>query len=292
MATTITTPGRGSRPRRSIRSRGSGNSGTLRDHRSRGSSAIRARSLSSGRERILEEKNPEVASSSAVFASGARAAASVSLALIPLAVSFGAAATGSGLSTLEALAVSVFVLSGGAQMAMIELISAGASVAIIALTVLIISLRLTLYSASLAPHFRRLSAGWKGLISYLLTDSAYAVSITRLDGDIKESNKRWYFLGAALAIWITWQASTLVGVLLGARVPEGLSLDFVLPLSFIALVVPAIKDRATSAAALSAGTAAVFAAALPLNIGLVAATLVGVLAGLLAEVATERGRKR
>ncbi len=292
MATTITTPSRGGRLRRSIRSQGSNNTGTLRDHRPPVSSAIRMRSLSSDRERILEEENPEVASSSAAFASGARAAASVSLALIPLAVSFGAAATGSGLSPLEALAMSVFVLSGAAQMAMIELISTGASVAIIAFTVLIISLRLTMYSASLAPHFRRLSAGWKGLLSYLLTDPAYAVSITRFDGDIKESNKRWYFLGAALAIWITWQASTLVGVLLGARVPEGLSLDFVLVLSFIALVVPAIKDRATSAAALSAGVAAVFAAALPLNIGLVTATLVGVLAGLLAEVVIERRRKR
>jgi predicted branched-subunit amino acid permease len=149
-----------------------------------------------------------------------------------------------------------------------------------------------MYSASLAPHFRKLSAGWKGLLSYLLTDPAYAVSITRFDRDIKGSNKRWYFLGAALTIWITWQASTLVGVLLGARVPEGLSLDFVLSLGFIALVVPAIKDRATSAAALSAGVAAVFAAALPLNLGLVTAALVGVLVGLLAEVVIERRRKR
>ena len=255
------------------------------------SDAIRVRSLSSDRERILEEENPEVASSSAAFASGARAAASVSLALIPLAVSLGAAATGSGLSTLEALAMSVFVLSGAAQMAMIELISTGASVAVIALTVLIISLRLTMYSASLAPHFRRLSAGWKGLLSYLLTDPAYAVSITRFDGETKESNKRWYFLGAALAIWITWQAGSVVGAFLGGRMPEGLSLDFFLPLTFIALIVPAIKDRATATAALSGGVTAVFAAALPLNLGLITAALVGVLAGLLAEGVAERSKK-
>jgi predicted branched-subunit amino acid permease len=82
------------------------------------------------------------------------------------------------LSVLEALAMSMFVLSGAAQMAMIELISSGASAAVIVLTALVISLRLMMYSASLAPHFRRLSAGWKGLLSYLLTDPAYAVSIT------------------------------------------------------------------------------------------------------------------
>jgi len=174
---------------------------------------------------------------------------------------------------------------------MIELISTGASITVVVFTALVISLRLTMYSASLAPHFRRLSAGWKGLLSYLLTDPAYAVSITRFDGETREPEKRWYFLGAALVVWITWQASTMIGVFLGARVPEGLSLDFFLPLGFIALVVPALKDRSVSAAALSAGVVAVFAAALPLNLGLVVAALVGVLAGLLAEVDTGRRRK-
>jgi predicted branched-subunit amino acid permease len=174
-------------------------------------------------------------------------------------------------------------------MAMIELISTGASVAVVVLTVIVISLRLTMYSASLAPHFRRLSAGWKGLLSYLLTDPAYAVTITRVDGgETREPNKPWYFLGAALVVWVTWQVSTVVGVFLGARVPEGLSLDLFLPLGFIVLVLPAIKDRATTAAALSAGAVAAFAAALPLNLGLITAALAGVLGGLLAEGLVER----
>jgi predicted branched-subunit amino acid permease len=103
------------------------------------------------------------------------------LALVPFALAFGTMAAGSGLSTLEALAMSVFVFAGAAQLAMVPLISAGASVAVIVLTVLVINLRMTLYSASLAPHFRRLPAGWKGLLSYLLTDQAYAATITRFD---------------------------------------------------------------------------------------------------------------
>ena len=291
MATTITKPSRGSRLRRSIGVRGSSYSGTIRHHRSRPSGKIRTRRIFPDRDRIVEDEQPSTAYSSSAFASGAKDTASASLGLIPLAIALGAAAVGSGLSALEALAMSVFVLSGAAQMAMIKLFSTGASVAIIILTALIISLRLTMYSASLAPHFRRLSAGWKGLLSYLLTDPAYAVSITRFDGETKESNKRWYFLGAALAIWITWQVGTVVGAFLGSRMPEGLSLDFFLPLTFIALIVPAIKDRATATAALSGGVAAVLAATLPLNLGLITAALVGVLAGLLAEGVAER-RKR
>ena len=73
--------------------------------------------------------------------------------------------------------------------------------------------------------------------------------------------------------------------------PESLSLDFVLPLTFIALALPAIKDGATMAAALLASLAAAFAAALPLNLGLITAAVVGVLGGLAAEGVLERRRR-
>jgi len=239
---------------------------------------------------ILEE--PKAASSRAAFVAGVKATAPVLLALVPFALAFGTMAAGSGLSTLEALAMSVFVFAGAAQLAMIPLISAGASVAVIVLTVLVINLRMTLYSASLAPHFRRLPAGWKGLLSYLLTDQAYAATITRFDeGRTEEPDKRWYYLGVALAVWVTWQPAAILGVFLGSRASEGWSLDFVLPLTFIALVLPAIKDRTTATAALSAGGTAVFVAAMPLNLGLITAALVGVLGGLVAENVAGRRRR-
>jgi predicted branched-subunit amino acid permease len=95
----------------------------------------------------------------------------------------------------------------------------------------------------------------------------------------------------ALAIWVTWQPTAMLGVFLGSWASEGWSLDFVMPLIFIALALPAIKDRATGAAALSAGVAAVFAAAMPMNLGLITAALVGVLGGLLAESAAGRRKK-
>jgi predicted branched-subunit amino acid permease len=180
--------------------------------------------------------------------------------------------------------MSLSILGGAAQLAASQLIATGASAAVVVMSVLIIHLRLALYSASLAPHFRTLPAGWKGLLSYLINDPVYAATITRFDaGRTEEPDKRWYYLGVGLAVWATWQAATMLGVLLGARIPEGWSLDFVSPLFFIALGVPAIKDRTTTAAALSAGGAAVLAAALPLNLGLIAAMLAGVSGGLIVE---------
>ena len=290
MATTISIPGKRSHLRRTALSREVGYSGRSRDQKPLLNEEIRPRSIAYDLNEAIEEE-PKTAYPAAAFVCGAKAIVPVLLALIPFAVAFGATAMGNGLSALEALAMSVFVFAGAAQLAAIPLLSAGASVAIVVLTVLIVNLRLTLYSASLAPHFRRLLVGWKGLLSYLLTDQAYAATITRFDdGETEEPDKRWYFLGVALAIWVTWQATTMLGVFLGAWASEGRSLDFALLLIFIALALPPIRDR-TTAAALSAGVAAVFATALPLNLGLITAALVGVLGGLVAKNVAERRRR-
>ena len=240
----------------------------------------------------LPKRAPAASPATSAFFAGVKAIVPVLLGLLPFGLAFGATATGSGFSPIEALGMSVFVAAGAAQLAAIQLISAGASAAVVILTVLIINLRFTLYSASLAPHFRSLPLGWKGLLSFHLTDQAYAATINRFDdGETEEPDKRWYFLGTGLAIWTTWQAATMAGVFLGAWVSEGLSLDFILPLVFIALAVPAVKDRTTGAAALASGIAALFAAALPLNLGLIGASLVGVLGGLAVETLTKRSKK-
>lgn len=289
MSTTISRPGTRSGLRGPIPYGRAGGSGRSRNREPLLSQELKTKVMDSGPVGTIEGRT---SSPSAAFAAGAKAIAPVLLALTPFAVAFGATAIGSGLSSLEALGMSVFIFAGAAQFAAVPLISAGASVAIVILTVLVINLRLTLYSASLASHFRRLPAGWKGLLSYLLTDQAYAATITRFDeGQIGEPDKRWYYLGVALAIGVVWLTGTTMGIFLGGRVPEGWSLDFISPLIFISLAVPAVKDRTTAAAALTAGTTAVFAAAMPLNLGLIVAALTGVVGGLLAGSVAERSTK-
>jgi len=66
-------------------------------------------------------------------------------------------------------------------------------------------------------------------------------------------------------------------------VPASWSLDFALPLTFIALLIPVLVDRPAALAALAAGLTAVVADGLPFNLGLVLAVLAGIGAGLLAE---------
>ncbi len=77
-------------------------------------------------------------------------------------------------------------------------------------------------------------------------------------------------------MWLTWQISTALGIFLGATIPESWPLEFALPLTFIAMLVPMLKDKAMVAAALSAGAVALLAAALPYKLGLVLAALVGI----------------
>ncbi len=88
-------------------------------------------------------------------------------------------------------------------------------------------------------------------------------------------------------MWSAWQASTAIGIFIGAQIPASWPLGFILPLTFIALVVPALKDRAGVAAALSAGLIGLLATNFPYKTGLLAAALIGILTGLVVEGKTK-----
>jgi predicted branched-subunit amino acid permease len=89
-----------------------------------------------------------------------------------------------------------------------------------------------------------------------------------------------------LALWGTWQLSTAVGIFLGAQVPASWALDFTLALTFIAIIVPGLRDRPSVAAALAAGVSAVLFFILPYKLGLFVASLIGVGVGLWLEAKT------
>ncbi len=232
----------------------------------------------------------------AEFVAGVKAEAPLMLGVLPFGLIYGALALQAGISAGAALAMSSIVLAGSAQFVGTQLFSVAAPGPIILLTTFVVNLRHLLYSASLAPYVTRLRPAWKALLAYLLTDEAYAVAVTHYQetqsggravaqsrNDITSDYRHWFFLGAGLTLWVTWQVSTAVGIFLGARIPASLHLEFALPLTFMALVRPAITDRATSAAALTAGVIAVLADGLTLRLGIIVAAVCGITAGLLAE---------
>lgn len=235
------------------------------------------------------------------FLSGVKAEIPILIGVVPFGLIYGVFAVEAGIPPAAAQAMSCIVFAGSAQFIATQMVASGAPGLVVILTIGIVNLRHALYSASIAPYLKHLRPAWKWALAYLLTDEAYAVSIihysqtnevTREVGDepgVATSiagwlgNKHWYFLGAGLALWITWQLSTAGGIFLGARIPENWSLDFALPLTFIALLIPTIIDRPSLAAALAAGLTVVFAYNMPYKLGLVTAALVGILTGMVIE---------
>jgi len=214
---------------------------------------------------------------------GVRAELPILFGVIPFGLIYGVVAVSAGLPPVLAYAMSCVVFAGSAQFIGARLIGAGVPGVVIVLTTFVVNLRHMLYSASLAPHLRHLSRGWKWLLAYLLTDEAYAVTILHYDRPANLANKHWFYLGAGLTLWSCWQVSTAAGVFLGAQVPASWGLDFTLAVSFIGLVVTALRDRAAVAAAVAAGVTAALAHPLEYRLGLLVAALVGILVGMAVE---------
>lgn len=205
------------------------------------------------------------------------------LGVIPFGMIYGVLALEAGLTTSQAQGMSSIIFAGSSQFIATQLIKGAAPGAIIVLNILVINLRHTLYSASLAPYLKHLPLGWKILLSYLLTDEAYAPIISNYEEPGEVAQKHWFFLGSGLCLWTSWQLSTAAGIILGAIVPESWSLDFTLSLTFIALVVPRLRDRASLTCALVAGGAALVGFCLPYKLGILAASMGGILAGTVLE---------
>jgi len=205
------------------------------------------------------------------------------LGIVPFGLVAGVAAVEAGLDLSEAVAMSVLVFAGASQLAALELLGRDAPLSVVVVTAAVINLRMLMYSASIAPYFRALSGRWRAGLAYLLTDQAYALSVARFRRE-EPVDRRAYYLGVAGTMWVVWQVTTVAGVLLGTGVPDSWGLEFAVPLVFLALLVPAMEDRATTVAAVASGAIAVAGAGLPLNLGL----LVGASAGILVGLGVER----
>lgn len=217
------------------------------------------------------------------FWAGVRAEFPLLVGVFPFGLIYGALAINAGLSRTAAQLMSSMVFAGSAQFITAQLIHESAPGLVIVLTIAVVNLRHMLYSASLAPYLASLPTRWKVLLSYLLTDEAYAPTAIHYEEEGVQAFSHWFLLGAGLALWSIWQISTALGILLGSAIPESWSLDFALPLTFIAMVMPVLKNRPAVLAAVSAGIVALLAYSLPYKLGLILAALVGIGVGTFLE---------
>ena len=221
---------------------------------------------------------------------GLVAIAPLALGSIPFGLIYGVLAIKAGLSPALAIAVASLVFAGSAQLMITQLVAAGTPPLLIVGSVMTINLRHALYSAALARHLAHLGYGWKALLAYLLTDEAYAASLSRFEQADAADNRHWFLLGSGLGLWCVWQISCIAGVALGGRIAAAWSLEFAGTLTFIAIVVPLLRDRPAWAAMAAAGLVAIAAHALPFKLAIMAAAIAGMLAGVAVERACNRKR--
>ena len=207
----------------------------------------------------------------------------------PFAIIFGTLAVAAGLPPFAAVAMSVLVFAGSAQFISISLIGGGAALPVIWLTTLVINLRHALYSATLQPLTRRWSLPARLLTAFWLTDECFAVIERRLQS-VGEADALPYYLGSACFFYTNWIVWTAIGALLGHHLPglAGLGLDFAMIGTFAAMLSPQLRTATPVAVAVSAGSVAWLAHALPYKLGLLLAALAGVSVGIMLDCRNRR----
>ncbi len=211
--------------------------------------------------------------------------------LIPFGLVCGVGAAAAGANWLGALGMSAVVFSGAAQILAAQLLAAGAPLLVIVLTCFVLGLRFLMYSAAMAPYMQPLPPRWQKAIAFLLTDQAFGASIRRFHAaDPRDAAA--HFLGAGAALWSFWQATNLVGFLAGNLIPASWSLEFAVPLCFIALLAPLLRKAPNVAAAATAGIAVLALAGLPMRLNLIVAGVLGIVAGTLVDLGGERWTRR
>jgi 4-azaleucine resistance transporter AzlC len=193
------------------------------------------------------------------YALGLRAGFVAMLPLLPGVAPFGLAfalvARAGGFTPLETQALSMLVFAGSAQLATVTLYAGGAGAASIVLATFLLNLRHVLYGLSLAVHLPGQTRPARPLLAFLLTDESYGVTVrAMLDGRGGDA----FLFGASSSLYVVFAASTLAGSIAGSALPDpsSIGLDFIFPLSFLALLVPLLRSRrqwivsATAAAAM------------------------------------------
>jgi 4-azaleucine resistance transporter AzlC len=213
---------------------------------------------------------------------GIRDALLIVLGYIPFGLAAGAAMAQTGVSPVLSILSSPIIFAGASQLVAIQLLGSGAGVALVVFSVLVVNARHLLYSASMEPHLADWSRAQRLGAAFLLSDPVYALAISRFERDGGPEPKRvqlGYFFAAGITCFFGWSLLVVLGVLLGGFIPDWVPLELAIPLTFLLLVMPLIKDRAGLVAACVGGFVALLASPLDLGLGLMVGAVAGLVAG-------------
>ena len=215
------------------------------------------------------------------FGAGMRASSGVAPGIAAWGLMTGVAMVKSGMSVIEAVAMTLLVYAGSSQLASIPLIVAGAPAWVILATGFCVNLRFVVFSLHLRPYLMHLPR-WRRLThGYLTADLTYALFTSHYPQPAKDAAGRLaqegYLAGNYFVTWVSWMGASLLGIALGNLIPSEWGLGFAGVLCLVGILCSLANTPLRILAALVAGAAAVTAYALPLKLNIVAAIAVAVL---------------
>jgi len=221
------------------------------------------------------------------FGRGIREMASVAPGLAAWGLMTGVAMVKSGMSSFEAVAMSLLVFAGSSQLAAMPLIAAGAPVWVILSTSFCVNLRFVVFSAHLRPYLMHLPLRWRLFQGYLTADLSY-VMFTRNyrhppATDEERREQLAYLSGGSLLNWFSWQSASLLGIALANLIPTHWGLGFAGILALLGVGCSLASSHLRRVSAGVAGLAAVVAYALPLKLNIVVAIVSAVALCLIIE---------
>ncbi len=214
------------------------------------------------------------------FLAGARAMLPLAIGIFPFGFVYGAAVADASISNWVGGVASSLMIAGAAQLALVDLVDKGAPWMIAVGTALVINARFVMYSAALAPSFSEHPRRWRFALAVMMTDQVAVTSLLYNDAESDPVRRRYYYLGAGSLLTGLWIISTWTGIVLGTGVSSSLQLGFAIPLMFLALLVPSIKDRSSLVAALVGAAVTVVAKDAPYNTGLLIGAVCGIASGM------------
>jgi predicted branched-subunit amino acid permease len=166
---------------------------------------------------------------------------------VPSGLAFGVAARSLGLGVVESQLMSLIVFSAPGQMGALSLLGT-APVVLLVTTVMALNAQLLLVGLAVG---RQLHLSWteRLIAAWFLTDGSYGVVAARGHLSLPA------LLGSGVSMFVGWNLGTAIGFGIGDMLadPRRLGIDVIVPLTFLAVLVPLVRTRANVVVVLVSG---------------------------------------
>lgn len=222
---------------------------------------------------------------------GVRHGAPFLLVIVPFGLLFGVVGTEAGLNLAEVMGFSILVIAGAAQFTAVQLMTDQAPTVMVIVTALAVNLRMAMYSASLTPYVGGAPLWQRALAAYFLVDQTYAIAHARFESrpEMTLPERMAYYFGSITPVCPMWYVATLAGAVMGEAIPPEFALDFAVPITFLAMIAPALRTLAHVVAAAVSVALSLLLAFLPYSGGVLIAGVAAMVAG--AQVELWAGRR-